>query len=126
APTPAITKLMTGKLAPAGTWEVEMSAAGQAEDADENKAQVWLKLLQERKLGYLAALRNIRNIAQQSTAAAVDLLCELLMNADLCRKARIFPYQIQKAYEQLPSIDCSSAVRRQLSAALTQAMDNAV
>ena len=43
------------KLATAITWETELSAKG-------NNAEAWEGLINARKLPYMAALRNLRNI----------------------------------------------------------------
>src|SRR5579872_2439703 len=47
--------LVEGKLAPPDTWEVALSAGA-------DKRQAWERLIQERKLGALAVLRNLRNM----------------------------------------------------------------
>jgi hypothetical protein len=49
--------LVDGKLPVPGTWENELSAG-------KNKTEVWTRLLAEGKLGGLALLRNLRNMAQ--------------------------------------------------------------
>src|SRR5579859_2894255 len=58
--------LMLGFLKSEGTWEAELSAAGQKATNDEEKAEfkkkAWIKLIRDRKLGYFALLRNLRNI----------------------------------------------------------------
>ena len=55
----AISKLVNGELKSHDTWESELSAAGNDTEA---KKTVWNRLLDERKLGYFALLRNLRNI----------------------------------------------------------------
>lgn len=49
------TKLVNDELATPDTWEVEISAKG-------NNKETWERLLSEGKLGYLALLRNLRNM----------------------------------------------------------------
>ena len=63
--TPALSKLVRGELAPAQTWETKLTQAGDAETAEQvaaAKSQAWGQLVRERKLGYLALLRNVRNV----------------------------------------------------------------
>jgi len=96
-----LTALMHGTLASAETWEARLSAAGQeGEDADTAKAGAWHDLIRSRKIGQLALLRNLRNVAEQ----APDLMpqaCALLADAQRVARARIFPFQYDTAYRQL-------------------------
>lgn len=89
ADTP-IGKLARGTLQPPKTWEVELSAAG---SDPEKRAQVWRGLLDNRKLGYLACLRNLRNIAKDAPTHLPKAL-ELLSSVDHLRRARVYPFQL--------------------------------
>jgi 60 kDa SS-A/Ro ribonucleoprotein len=124
----ALTALMKGTLAPAETWETKLTQAGQQVDVDktEAKAAAWKQLLEDEKLGTLAALRNVRNIADQADAASVLKLIEVLTNPDHIRKARIFPFQILSAYEAVESSTIEVARKRQLLGALSDALDISV
>src|SRR5580698_2159788 len=51
-------RLAQNELETPDTWEVALSAAGRVDGA--SKAEVWERLLAERKLGALALLRNLR------------------------------------------------------------------
>jgi hypothetical protein len=55
-PSELLGKLRRGELSTPITWEVELSRGG-------DKREAWTKLLTENKLGGLAMLRNIRNMA---------------------------------------------------------------
>jgi hypothetical protein len=112
--------LLAGVLAPPETWEVKLSQAGQAEDKEAAKAQVWGDLLSSGKLGALAAVRNIRNVIEQAPDA-VPLLCELLTDEDVIRKSRIFPFQYLTAWDAL-----DADAPREVRAALSQAFDLAL
>jgi hypothetical protein len=105
----AIHQLMNGTLKAADTWEKALSAAGTAEAnveegvskeeaVTEAKAGEWRRLLAEKKLGYLACLRNLRNIAEQAPDALGDALA-LISNEKAIAKAMIFPFQYRQAYE---------------------------
>jgi 60 kDa SS-A/Ro ribonucleoprotein len=54
-------KLVKGELATPDTWEVELSKGG-------DKKASWSRLLSEGKLGGLAMLRNVRNMAKAGVA----------------------------------------------------------
>ena len=105
--------LMKGINISADTWEVAQSEAGQevakavregkitkeeaktvlAEAKDDN----WEALLNDGKLGILAALRNLRNMLIGSRPAVIAKICELVSNPELIRKGKIMPYQIDLA-----------------------------
>lgn len=115
----ALDALMRGLSVSADTWEVANSEAGQLVAAakragkiseseakellDEAKAENWNGLLRDKKLGILAALRNIRNILK--VCDDVDSLCALLSDEGQIIKGKIMPYQIDTAYEVV-SNDC--------------------
>lgn len=87
--TPALTELMRGSLASPVTWEVVISAAG---SNPQKKAAAWSSLLHEKGLGYLALLRNVRNICDSlsDSEGAMEKLCEQLRNVDT---SVVFPHQ---------------------------------
>lgn len=120
--------LMKGKLAPAETWEVALSRAGQAEteeDKIEAKGEAWVKLLTEKKLGYLATLRNLRNIAEQAPAA-LPLALDVLMDAKQIAKSKVFPFQFRIAYDILRNGNLSNAQKNQIALAVSRAADIAL
>lgn len=127
--------LMTGTLPPADTWEVALSKAGKAEaskdsDADsdedavagenETKAQAWARLLSEKKLGYIACLRNLRNIATQAPEAFSDALA-LLVNEKAVLNSRVFPFQFLTAYEAVADLPGTMATMARV--AISKAVD---
>ena len=122
----AIDALMRGLKVSADTWEVANSEAGQLvaeakkagnvteEEAkellDAAKAENWNGLLKDKKLGILAALRNIRNILE--VCEDVTALCDLLSDEDQIIKGKIMPYQIDMAYEIVRN-DCKDTPNKQ-------------
>ena len=124
--TPALTGLVKGTLQAPETWETKLSAAGQQDDGEveDAKAQVWKDLLVAGKLGYLAALRNVRNIADQADQETRKLLCSLLVDEKALRRARIFPFQLLKAYEAIEASVASGKMG--LLGTLSDALDLSV
>jgi len=104
----ALKALVTGTLKSTGTWESKLSAAGKSEDADQAKAEAWKALLSERKLGYFALLRNLRNIIEQSPEM-VDLACEMLVDEKLIRKSLVLPFRYMAAYKELLNLNNAGA-----------------
>ncbi len=116
-PTPTITKLMTGLLKPAETWEVEISATkGNAK----LKAEAWRKLIVERKLGYFALLRNLRNILEQAPGITEEA-CKMLVDEKLIKKSLVLPFRFQTAYNEIKRTNYNGA--RSVLRALNKAVD---
>lgn len=109
--------LMKGINISADTWEVAQSEAGQEvakavregkitkEEAKEvlekAKDDNWEALLNDGKLGILAALRNLRNMLIGSRPAVITKVCELVSNPELIRKGKIMPYQMDLAAQAI-------------------------
>ncbi len=105
--------IMQGKPVSADTWEVNNSEAGQVVAAavkrgeiTESKAEVilkeskndnWERLLNEDKLGILAAVRNLRNILKGERESVIDKVSELVKDGDKIRNGKIMPYQLEQA-----------------------------
>lgn len=102
-----IDKYKRGDYESPNTWEVKIS---KNQSQDERELE-WLQLLSENSLGYLALIRNIRNICQAANSLAVkaekddlvnkvtNVLCGQLINEEAIRKSLVFPYQIYNAYK---------------------------
>lgn len=86
--------LIDGTLAPPDTWEVALSAG------DDKKA-TFERLIREQKLGYLALLRNLRNM----TEAGVET--SLIKNAILSRLGaeQVLPFRFVAAARAVPSLE---------------------
>lgn len=124
--TPALSKLVRGELAPAQTWEAKLTQAGVAENdaaVASAKSQAWAELLRERKLGYLALLRNVRNILSQAPEL-VDELCRQLANEQAVRRSLVFPFQFLAAVDVLKQGNLPGANR--VMDALNQAIDHSL
>jgi TROVE domain-containing protein len=83
-------RLIEGTLATPDTWEVALSSGAEKHGA-------WVRLLRERKLGALALLRNLRNIAQAGVdeALVVEALGEM-------KTARVLPFRFLAAARYAP------------------------
>ncbi len=121
--SPALGKLIRGELAPAQTWEHQLTQTGAAETVDDARAaktQAWSALVRERKLGYLALLRNVRNILTHAPEV-VDELCAQLADESAVRRALVFPFQFLTAVDVLRDDNLPHADR--VMDALNQAVD---
>ncbi len=84
-------KLLAGTIEAPDTWEVELSGGA-------DKKQTFERLLREGKLGYLALLRNLRNMDQAGVKA------ELVREAILARKGahHVLPFRYVAAARAAP------------------------
>jgi hypothetical protein len=124
--TPALSKLVRGELAPAQTWEARLTQAGHAGNATavaSAKSQAWGELLRERKLGYLALLRNVRNILAQAPEQ-VEELCRQLADQQAMRRSLVFPFQFLAAVDALRQGNLPGANR--VMDALNQTIDHSL
>lgn len=112
-----LSALMKGTLQSPETWEVLLSACG----ADkEKKAQVWKRLICEKKLGYFALLRNLRNILEQAPDM-VQKACEQLCDKEKIKKSLVLPFRFSTAIEQIEKLNCDGT--RDVLIALNKALD---
>lgn len=124
--SPALARLVRGELAPADTWETQLASAGEAGDAAAvagAKAEAWAGLVRERKLGYLALLRNVRNILAHAPGV-IDELVRQLADPAAVRRSLVLPFQFLSAVEALRDGNLAGADR--VLAALDQAVDLAL
>lgn len=130
--TPALAALMTGTLQPAETWETKLTQAGQKAVQDQLsdtekaalKGQAWSDLLRERKLGYTACLRNLRNIAEQAPEA-LPLAEAFLTDPRQVEKSLVMPFQFMTAAEALKGTKADTVgLRRALEKATELSLKN--
>ncbi|WP_420147349.1 TROVE domain-containing protein [Spirosoma sp.] len=103
-------KIVTGTLETPYTWETELSALGQNAFATEleKRAAVrakWKELIDSGRLGYMAALRNLRNILEAGVSGVhIEKVCTLLANEKAVRNAKQMPFRFLSAYRELKTL----------------------
>lgn len=138
----ALDAIMKGITVSADTWEVANSEAGQMVakavkegKLDKEEAKVvlvkakndnWEALLKEKKLGILAALRNIRNMMTDPRPEVINSLCELLSNPEAIKNGMIQPYQMDIAYEIINDEFYGNPYRKQVQEALIKGFELAI
>lgn len=116
----AIAKLVSGELKSTETWEAKISASGKAKNKEEAKSEAWRELILEKKIGYFALVRNLRNLLE-SVPDLVKEIADLLVNENMIKKSKLFPFRFLTAYNELKIL--SSQKARVLNSALTKAVD---
>lgn len=124
----AINALVKGELKSFDTWESELTKAGQAASTEDEKEQfkkdVWVKLVREKKIGYFALLRNLRNIIEQAPEVINEAL-ETLTTEALIKKSLVLPFRFTTAFDEISKLNSGKIVRDVL-VALNKAVDISV
>ena len=114
-------KIVADTLQTPYTWETQLSALGQQqfETPEAKKTAVkalWEELLDSGKLGYMALLRNLRNILQADVSPEhVERLCVRLADPEQVAKSKQLPFRFLSAYREMKGVQ-STFVARVLSA----------
>lgn len=113
-------------LATPYTWEVELSRNGQLPEGErKTDAEVWTELLQSKKLGYMALLRNLRNIHQAGVDddTLQERVYNVLSDPAEVAKSKQLPFRFATAFENTKEIG-STKLTRALSKALDASLSN--
>ena len=103
-------KIVADALETPYTWETQLSALGQQqfETPEAKQAAVkalWEELLDSGKLGYMALLRNLRNILQAGVSAEhIECLCKRLADPEQVAKSKQLPFRFLSAYKELSEV----------------------
>lgn len=93
------------------TWEVELSVLGQKKYANEAERKQafkskWEELIFSNKLGYMATLRNLRNILEAGVSPeAMSKVCSYLSDERAVRNSKQLPFRFLAAYRELKKVD---------------------
>jgi len=125
-------KIVKDELAVPYTWEVELSVLGQQKfesDAAKKKAVTakWEELIFSNKMGYMATLRNLRNILEAEVSKeALNKSCEYLSDAKAVANSKQLPFRFLAAYRELKQLNNGrvSKVLDALEAAVLQSAVN--
>lgn len=93
--------LIEGTLPNIATAQTVNAGSTGSERASNYKA-----MLKERKLGYMAALKNIRNILNAGAdAETIDMLCSLFENEKACLNSKCLPFRFTDAYREIKDLN---------------------
>ena len=100
-------KIQSDTLETPYTWETELSAVGQqhfesAEEKNEAKREVWRQLARSHRMGYMATLRNLRNMLFLGVDDdTMRMVCNFIANPDAVRRSKQLPFRFLSAYLEL-------------------------
>ncbi|MEL1245319.1 TROVE domain-containing protein [Flavobacterium sp. DGU11] len=119
-------KIAADTLATPYTWETELSALGRQKfaTAAEKKQAVaakWAELIASKKIGYMAMMRNLRNILEADVPGyCIQMVCEYLSNEKAVAGSKQLPFRFLSAYRELKD------VRSGYTSAVLGALEDAV
>ena len=119
-------KIVNRQLEIPYTWETELSALGQQRfESDEQKQEAfrekWEELINSGKLGYMALIRNLRNMLQVDVSLTeMQKVAGRISNAEQVSKSKQLPFRYLAAYRELEKVNTTH------TAALMNALEIAV
>ncbi len=124
-------KIVTDSLATPYTWETELSELGKSQFSDETErnaafAHKWEELVESRRMGYMATLRNLRNMLSVDVAEqTMESVCRYLANPVAVRKSRQLPFRFLAAYREMKAFgDKAVSVNEALERAVVASTEN--
>lgn len=125
-------KIAAGTLATPYTWETELSALGQQKFETmkaKNKAFTakWEELIDSGQLGYMALLRNLRNILEADVSGKhIGKVCATLSDSKAVANSKQLPFRFLAAYRELSSVSSwhTSKLLNALEDAVSQSVVN--
>jgi hypothetical protein len=125
-------QLVRGELPTPYTWETELSALGQVPYATVQEREMafrqkWEELIASGKLGYMALLRNLRNILEAKVSAeAMTRVCATLADRFAVARSKQLPFRFLAAYREVKTVQSGqvAAVLAALEAAIMHSANN--
>ncbi|MCS6822329.1 MAG: TROVE domain-containing protein [Microscillaceae bacterium] len=125
-------KIVKDELQTPYTWEVELSVLGQQTFATEQDKQQafqakWEELIDSGKVGYMALLRNLRNILQAKVSAThLQKVATRIANQHEVANSKQLPFRFLAAYKELINLEEPSPFVSLLLESLEQAVKASV
>lgn len=104
-------KIMKDTLQVPYTWETELSNWGQQPQEERiSKAALWEQLIDSGKVGFMAILRNLRNIHEAGVSSNhIKKVCNQLSDPIQVSKSKQLPYDFMEAYKIVKPLDSKMA-----------------
>lgn len=100
-------KVLNGKLESPETWEVLISTAKD----DSERKRAWERLIMEDKLGYMALLRNLRNLEKYNVSdEAMAKACSVITDPERVKTSKQLPFRFLSAYREATSTRTKDAI----------------
>lgn len=110
-------RAMNGTLKSPYTWETQLSARG-------NHKKVWEELIASGQMGYMATLRNLRNILA-AKPENLNLVLDRIQNREAVLRSKQMPFRFYSAYRTLKEAgQATSNVMDALERAIAYSTEN--
>jgi 60 kDa SS-A/Ro ribonucleoprotein len=117
----SLTALIKDELRNRNTTEAQLSEAGQSKDNPElAKAEAWYTLVMREKIGYMALLKNLRNIIEQAPEV-LDKALQMLTDEKRVKNSLVLPFRYLDAAAEISKL--SGKDSKKVLMALNTAMD---
>lgn len=115
-------KIMSDTLETPNTWETCLSANGQKPQSERlSNKDLWTNLVKSGDIGYMAMLRNLRNISEAKLDADIEkeFVADFLSKRENVLKSKQFPYAFLNANAAVEQVASSN-----IKTAISQALDH--
>ncbi|MDR2037330.1 MAG: TROVE domain-containing protein [Bacteroidales bacterium] len=108
-------KIINDMLETPYTWETELSMLGQTKYASDKEKNVafrmkWEELIDSGKIGYMALMRNLRNILETEVSQQhITKVCGILSDAEAVRRSKQLPFRFLAAYREISKVKSGDA-----------------
>lgn len=103
--------IIEGKNLPNIQTAQTVNAAG----TGEARAESYKTMLANRKLGLMAALKNIKNIVEAGAdQETIEMLCDLVSNEKVVQKSRVLPFRFVQAYAVVDGLNIDRLLAKKL------------
>ena len=92
------------------TWETELSQIGQRKYESEEekiaaKRECWTRLIESDRLGYMALLRNLRNILSVKVdEEVIERICKIISSQYAVKNSKQMPFRFYSAYKEAKTV----------------------
>lgn len=125
-------KIVAKELSVPYTWETELSALGQVKHADAQERYAafkakWEELIDSGKVGYMALMRNLRNILEAGVSGKhMQKVCNVLSDKNAVARSKQLPFRFLAAYREVKMLrsDLVSMVLNALEDAVVLSVQN--
>lgn len=108
-------KIVSNSLETPYTWETELSVLGQiCYRTDKSRKTAfslkWEELIDSEKVGYMALMRNLRNILEANVSKKhIKKVCKVLSSPEAVCRSRQLPFRFLAAYREISKVNSAYA-----------------
>jgi 60 kDa SS-A/Ro ribonucleoprotein len=121
----ALEDLIKGTLKSTDTWESKLTKAGQNTDMDKSiaKKEAWASMITSGNLGYMALLKNLRNLIENVPELEDEIISQLT-NRDKIKKSLVLPFRFFTAITEIEKLPNTRKLISAISTATEISLDN--